>query len=225
MNNQASSRCSWVDSWSKHLGVKFLAAEIHDTTVQKKSPELEKSKKATVAHLLTTDLHKHPIIEGYHDLFAAIQVKGVQASPEWLYDIILRQQCLPQINTVVDAYNEISAKTGIVISAHDLDKVAGDVYIERTTGTELFWPLSKTEPETLPANEWAGKADNHILCRLNCKQSALSMVTTETKHLLVYVQGNPVTTQEYLFSALTEACGHIIAVNGGTYAVLAEKTL
>ncbi len=218
-----TSRHFWIDDWVANAGVKFMAAEIHGVQVRKKNLDLEKSKKETVARVIHVDTRSHPVLQGYRDIFAALNIGDAVASPEWLHQIIAQRGQLPQINTIVDAYNEVSLKSCVVVSAHDLAQVAGDVRIERTRGGEPFFPLGKKEVEALPAEEWAGKCDNHILCRLNCKQSALSMVTLQTTDLLVYVQGNRVTTAEYLKQTLIEVCEHIIVFNGGTYRLLPER--
>ena len=222
MPDSESIRHSWVDAWSIGLGVKFMAAEIHRVRVQKKSPELETVKRMIANELVETEHPSQSILQGYRDLYSTLRITDAVSSPEWLHKMIGVHGRLPQINTVVDAYNLISAKTSLVISAHDLKYVDGDVRIERTKGDEVFFPLGG-EKEILRADEWAGKADNHILCRLNCKQSDLSKVTLATSDLLIYVQGNPVTPAEYLRRVLVEVCQYIIHFNGGEYYLLPER--
>lgn len=223
MSTAVSTRQFWVDAWSANVGVKFIAAEVHGLKVSKKSRVLEEAKKQTLATVSAIDIACHPVLQGYRDLFSAIHVEAI-SSPEWLLRVIASHGHLPMINTVVDAYNDVSARTCTVVSAHDLKYVEGDVRIEQTKGTEVFFPLGSKEPETLPADEWAGKADNHILCRLNCKQSDLSKVTLQTTDVLVYVQGNRVTDRAYLENALVEVCESIVHFNGGHYWLLTERT-
>jgi DNA/RNA-binding domain of Phe-tRNA-synthetase-like protein len=129
---------------------------------------------------------------------------------------------LPAVNTVVDAYNIASLDTSTVVSAHDLDHVEGNARIVMTTGRESFHPLHAEAPVLLPAGQWAGVADDHVLCQLNCKQSELSKVTIDTRNLLVYVQGNGYTASGYVASALRTVCETIVRFNGGETGYLPE---
>jgi len=222
-NILSSDRRYWVDEKATKVGVKFQVAEIYGVTVKKKNPELEKDKKAIAELVRKTDYSRNPILLGYEKLYVTAGVKNAVASPTSLLQLVKEKGVLPTINTVVDAYNVKSLKTKLVVSAHDLDKLKGDVRIETTTGKEVFYPLGSTTGETLPVNEWAAVDDVHTLCRLNCKQSELSKVTQSTKNLLIYVQGSEATSDEYLHQSLVAICENVVKYNGGKYVVLKEK--
>jgi DNA/RNA-binding domain of Phe-tRNA-synthetase-like protein len=218
-----SQRHYWVDERASAIGVKFQVAEIYGVTVKKKDRALEQFKLRSAVYAAKTDMHTHPILQGYRDLYAAIGVKDAVASPELLLRLIAKNGKLPTINTVVDAYNEKSIETLAVVSAHDLSKITGDVRIVTTTGDEIFHPLGSAEVENLPREEWAGIDDAHVLCRLNCRQSELSKITLETTGLLVYVQGNKITDDSYLRRCLVEICECIVEFNGGEYSLLNKR--
>ncbi len=224
MNLTKAKRYYWIDEQVREIGVKFKVAEVHSVNVRTEDSALEESKKIAVQHLINTKIKNQPILQGYRDLFTTIGVEGVVASPEFLLRFIQKQGNIPQINTVVDAYNEVSAKKFIVASAHDLAKIDGDVRLVISTGNEVFYPVGRGGKSEKPdAGMWIGVDDSHVLCLLNCKQSELSKVSLRTSDLLIYVQGNEVTSEEYLQNSLVEICQHIIKFNGGKYYLLDIK--
>jgi DNA/RNA-binding domain of Phe-tRNA-synthetase-like protein len=206
---------SWVDNEAAALGVKFRVAEIRGVQPQKKAPDVERLKRDAVERARAAVLLENEVLAGYRLLFDRVGASSYQSSPETLLQMALGERArLPQINTVVDAYNAVSLDTLMVVSAHDLDRIEGDARIEMTRGSELFHPLNG-EPFLLPSGQWAGVADNHVLCQMNCKQSELSKVTTDTRNLLVYVQGNPNTSDEQVARTLRAVCETIVRFNGG----------
>jgi DNA/RNA-binding domain of Phe-tRNA-synthetase-like protein len=70
--------------------------------------------------------------------------------------------------------------------------------------------------ESLPAGEFTIRDDEHLLCRLNCKQSRLSSVSLSTGDLLLYAQGNPRLEGARLGAAMEDACNAIIRFSGGS---------
>ena len=222
-NKYSSGRAYWVDTLATEVGVKFQVAEIHGVKVKRKNSKLEKEKEVIAEVVERVDYVNDPILLGYKKLFETIGAKNILSSPDSLLQLVKGKGGLPTINTVVDAYNVKSLTTRLVVSAHDLDKLTGDIRIVTTTGREVFYPLGSTTGERLPIKEWAAVDDNHVLCRLNCKQSELSKVTLVTKNLLIYVQGNKTTSDEYLRQSLVDICEYIVKYNGGEYVALAKK--
>jgi DNA/RNA-binding domain of Phe-tRNA-synthetase-like protein len=212
-------RCSWVDSEAAAIGVKFRAAEIHGVQPAKKSPVLEKAKRAAVQYVHEHDVSGNEILLDYRRMFERVGSMADAASPQALLDFALKHHKLTDLNTLVDSYNMVSLQTFIVVSAHDLARVEGNPRIAMTRGTEVFHPL-RAEPFTLPAGQWAGVCDNHVLCQMNCKQSELSKITLDTRDVLIYVQGNARTTDEDLDLALHRVCEEIVRFNGGEVMIL-----
>lgn len=211
-----SKRCFWIQPEAEAIGVKFLVAEIHGVKVTRQLAELEEEKRRVAHKMKGLDPYNQPILLAYRRLLDSVGATSEVASPEFLLRLVIRNGRLPTINSVVDAYNTASLETLIVASAHDLEKVEGNPGISMMTGTEVFYPLGSSSPTVLPEGQWAGVADNHVLCQLNCKQSDLSKVTLETKNLLIYVQGNDYTTHDYLESALEQVCEALVRFNGGS---------
>lgn len=218
------SRFYWIDPAASAIGVKFQVAEIHNVRPTKESEKLEEIKRNVVSGIGQVDYSDNTILSGYRSLFDSVGALDAVASPELLLQFVKRSGRLPKVNTVVDAYNVVSLQTLVVVSAHDLDRTEGSPRIAITSGAELFYPLgSNGESISLPAGQWAGIVDNHVLCQMNCKQSELSKVTATTKNLLVYVQGNRAISEDALGAALRAVCESIVAFNGGVIVPLKSR--
>lgn len=212
MNTQVNY---WVEPKLYDIGVRVEFAVISGVTVAPTSPELEIWKRAIQKRLREADIDNDPVLIAYRRLLAAAGNAEAVASPEYLLRLIQKHGRLPQINTVVDAYNIVSAETRAVVSAHDLDKLTGTLRMILLDEPLTFEPLGRGAPERLPPGEFTIRDDVHPLCRLNCKQSALSSVTPETRNLLLYAQGNPALEGDALRAALDVACEAIIRFSGG----------
>lgn len=223
MSKQNVNRKYWIDPKVRELGVKFLVAEVYDLHVRRKDPQVEDFVSGTIKELTRAEFENSQIIESYLQLFRQIGVTDQVASPILLHRMIAENGRLPTINTVVDVYNALSAKFMIVASAHDLQKITGDVGLKLTVGDEEFLPLGSKTIQVLPPGEWAGVDNAHVLCRLNCKQSELSKVDLSTTQVLVYVQGNSKTSIEYMSQSIEEICSAIIRFNGGRSEILSER--
>ncbi|MEO8381243.1 MAG: phenylalanine--tRNA ligase beta subunit-related protein [Acidobacteriota bacterium] len=184
-------------------------------TVLRESKELEAAKAQAVTDVASIDYERHPVLLGYREILDNVGATTEIASPLLLLQFVREQGRLPRVNTVVDAYNMVSIKTLMVVSAHDSDRVEGNPRIAMTDGTEVFHPLGGGSSVTLPAGQWAGIADDHVLCHLNCKQSELSKVTRQTQNLLIYVQGNPRISDAAVDDALRRVTEAIVLFNGG----------
>lgn len=212
----------WVDQRLYEVGVRVEFAVIRDVTVHPKSAELEAWKRAIQRRLREVDIDQDPVLIAYRRLLAAVGNAQAVASPEYLLRLIQKHGRLPQINTVVDAYNIVSAETRAVVSAHDLDKLKGTLRMVRLDEPLNFEPLGSGDSESLPPGEFTIRDDAHPLCRLNCKQSRLSSVTPQTRNLLLYAQGNPQLEGVALRSALSAACESIIRFSGGQREAVSE---
>jgi DNA/RNA-binding domain of Phe-tRNA-synthetase-like protein len=205
----------WVDPRLHEVGVRVEFAVIRNLTVNQKSPELESWKRSIQRQLREADLDNDPILIAYRQLLKAVSNTPVVASPEYLLRLIQKHGRLPQINTVVDAYNIVSAETRAVVSAHDLDKLTGTLRMIQLDELIIFEPLGSGNTEQLPPGEFTIHDDEHPLCRLNCKQSRRSSVTAATRNVLLYAQGNPQLEGDELRAALDAACEAIMRFSGG----------
>lgn len=120
-------------------------AIIRDANIVNKNALLEKIKKETVAKLQALETSHSEILQGYRELYDKV---GIDAIPpaKTLINFIKKSGRLPNINTVVDCYNLVSAETLISIGAHDTSQIKGDVRFVITDGSETYAPLGQNEP-------------------------------------------------------------------------------
>jgi DNA/RNA-binding domain of Phe-tRNA-synthetase-like protein len=204
-----------IDPLTEAVGVRVEFAVIRGVTVARKHPDLERWRRPIQHELRLVDAASDPILIAYRTLLAAVGNPGALASPEYLLRLIQQHGKLPQINTLVDSYNVVSAQTRAVVSAHDLGRLSGRLRMSLLAEPASFSPLGSEGTEILPPGEFTIRDDRHPLCRLNCKQSRLSSVGADTRDVLLYAQGNPALQGEQLRSALDAACAAIIRFCGG----------
>src|SRR5436305_5890631 len=140
----------WVDPRVYEVGARVEFAVISGVTVSPKSAELEPWKRAIQKRLREAEIEDDPVLVAYRRLLAAVGNAEAVASPEYLLRLIRKHGRLPQINTVVDAYNVVSADTRAVVSAHDLDRLAGTLRMIRLDEPLDFEPLGPSGTERLP---------------------------------------------------------------------------
>lgn len=206
----------------KNLGIDVGMAVVSAASVSNKSNVLERHKKEAVEKLQTFDIAASQILHGYKELYQLAGVSGLVPPAEHLLSLIQRNGRLPNINTVVDCYNLVSAATCLSIGAHDLDYIEGDVAFRIMSGSERYVPLGESKPVKVSAGEYACMDDVKILCRLDVKQCNETKITKGTKAFAVYVQGNKYTEITYVQNGLRQVCNLIQEVCGGSYQIFEE---
>ncbi len=208
----SSIKCS-VDQDVSKLGIKVKFAEIIGVDIKKKHMGLEKLKDEIEKN---AELN-HEVVEGYEKVYKKLGLTNVKCSVYNLMDLVNKGGKLPTINTAVDSYNLISLKYSLVVGAHDREKLKGNVRVKILNGTEFYIPMGKDKREEVNTGEFGFVDDEKVLCRLDIKQGDQTKITENTKNIIVYVQGNENTSDEYLLKALEEICNLIIKFCGGEY--------
>ncbi len=206
----------------RSLGIDVGLAVISGAEISNKSRPLEKLKKDTI-ELIQQNQHfvGNPILQAYRDLYQLCGVTEEFNPPaSHLLGLIERNGRLPNINTVVDCYNLVSAQTQLSIGAHDTDHIKGNITFRLTDGHEKYTPLGEEAPIQVSPGEYACCDSEKILCRLDVKQCQETRITKETRQFMVYVQGNRATNRDYLEKALTQVCALIKEICGGSYEVI-----
>ena len=202
------------------LGIDVVMAVVSGANVSNKSGPLEKRKKAVIEELTSVDPTTDPILQAYRDLYPPTHHQEYTPPAAHLLGLIGRNGRLPNINTVVDCYNLVSARTRLSVGAHDTAHIEGDLTFRLTDGSELYTPLGETTPVAVEPGEYACLDDHKILCRLDLKQCQQTRITKDTRQFALYVQGNAATDRPYLEAALGEVCDLITEICGGTYEVV-----
>lgn len=208
MTDSRDIRISVTPEASK-LGIKVVAAVFANARISNKSALLEDKKQEVikkVKHLDLADEEGNQILSAYKELYQRCRVKGFIPPAEYLLGLIQRSGRLPNINTVVDSYNLVSAETFLSIGAHDCDKIKGNLIFQITDGTELYVPLGENSPVKVNSGEYACVDEEKIVCRMDVRQCEQTKITKQTKSFIVYIQGNKATGTNYLHKALATVC-------------------
>jgi DNA/RNA-binding domain of Phe-tRNA-synthetase-like protein len=202
----------------KQLGINACTAVIRDANISNKSARLENIKKEIIEKIKIFDISNNKILRGYTELYDKV---GIKATPpaEQLIALIKKNGRLPNINTVVDCYNLVSADSFLSVGAHDTAHIKGNLTFKITDGWEKYTPLGENKPVKISAGEYACMDDEKILCRMDIKQCDETKITKKTKEFIIYVQGNKYVEIDYLKRTLKKACGLIKEVCGGSYEI------
>jgi DNA/RNA-binding domain of Phe-tRNA-synthetase-like protein len=172
-------------------------------------------------------VRSNPEVVAFRELLrrAGADPRKLQPSLERLLTFVLKRGALPAINSLVDAYNLVSVRSGCSLGAHDLDRIAPPVSLRLLTGHESFTPLGRDAPEPVVPGEYGYvDATDRVLCRLDVLQAEFSKVTNETVNALLIVEG----TAEHLPDVLRRAFNEVIELVtrhcGGTAEVVALPT-
>jgi DNA/RNA-binding domain of Phe-tRNA-synthetase-like protein len=199
------------------LGICVAMARLRGATVSNRSNPLEKRKKEALDAIRALDVEAHPVLAGYRALHRRVGAEGVIPPAQHLVGLARANGRLPNINTVVDCYNLVSALTGFSIGAHDTAHVLGDVAFRITGGGERYRPLGEPGPAPVKAGQYACMDDEKILCLMDVKQCEETRITKQTKELVVYVQGNDRTTPHDVQDGLRRLGALVTEICGGTY--------
>ena len=157
---------------------------------------------------LETDVKQIENIKGYYELHNCFgkKSKKIRPAPEIIIKMIKTKRSIPRINPIVDIYNIISAKYALALGAHDMDHIQGNVLLKFTDGGEVFVPIGSNEVDMVYPGEYAyfDDSNNKILCRLEAKQCNYSRITKDTNRILFIIQGNRLTSKDYLLLAKEE---------------------
>lgn len=201
-------------------GINVVMASFTGTNIVNKNGALERLKREKIQKIAISNVANNQILKEYVRLQQEAGIADPKPPAQWLIEIIQANQRLPNINTVVDSYNLVSAETGLAIGAHDLSRIVGSIRFAIVSGNEKYTPLGSTFTEKVNQGEYACMDEEKILCRLDKKQCAETKITKDTKEFTVYVQGNRFVSLKSLQDALEEVGQNITAFCGGSYEVV-----
>jgi DNA/RNA-binding domain of Phe-tRNA-synthetase-like protein len=152
---------------------------------------------------------------------AGVNPRKEQSSVERLLLLALKRGELPAINSLVDAYNLVSLRTGCSLGAHDLDTIVLPVSLRLLTGRESFTPLGESAPAAVVPGEYGYvDAANRLLCRLDVRQADFSKVTEKTRNVLLIVEGTAEHDPEMLHRAVEDVIELTTRYCGGTVEII-----
>ena len=207
-----------VEQPVKDFGLKVFSAVISNARVKKKHEGLEKLKELAVKEWRLSNQIEETIGD-YERVHKELSVQA-KNSVRNLIELVQNSGQLPQINTAVDCYNIVSLKHGLVVGAHDIEKLSGNIRFAIAQGNETYVPLGGNQDIGIARGEFAVLDDRQVICRLDEKQCEPTKIDSSTKNIVLYVQGNRKTSEEELRQSLKEICELIVKHCGGSYRLL-----
>jgi DNA/RNA-binding domain of Phe-tRNA-synthetase-like protein len=211
------------------LGLRAGAVVLRDVGVETQNAELSAEIVSEVAALRarlsdSREVWSLPEVVGFQEVLRKVGVnpRREQPSVARLLSFALQRGTLPAINTLVDAYNLVSARTLCSLGAHDLDLIALPVALRLLSGAESFTPLGSDRAVVVAAGAFGYvDAAGRVLCRLDVRQADFSKVTPATRNALLIVEGTTAHAPQSLRRALDEAVALVTRYCGGTAEVVA----
>ena len=148
---------------------------------------------AEAAALVETPLAEIPEIKPWRAAYKAMGVKktSYRSSAERLLKQIQQGRGLPRVNSLVDAYNAVSAKHRLPVGADDLDRIEGSLAFRTAREGDDFYALGAEPAANDPPKpgEVVYADGSKILCRRwNWYQDARSATSLETRRAALTVQ-------------------------------------
>ena len=179
----------------------------HNIEVKRKSPKVKKwvndLTEKTIKKYSEENWEKKEVFKKYWDLHNKYsKEKAITPSSQVLVEAIKEKGKIPNINTLVDVYNAVSALTGVSIGVHDISKIEGDVKFGILKKNQLLKTIRKKDKLFAKKGEYAYTDEEGVICRLDTKQSDRTKVTNKTTDVLVIMQGHEALPKEDLEKAM-----------------------
>jgi len=206
---------------ARYAGIDALMCRVANVLVHKKNLELDRFKEEAIEEVkgkYTLDSLKDvSAFRAYRDFFWRVGIDPTKNRPaaEALIRRILRDNPLPNINTLVDAYNLASIKTEIALAAFDTQELQGDLIMRFARRGEKFLGIGMEKPMDLEGGEVVISDDEKLVAIYPHRDADQSKVTENTKSILLLVCGVPGITVDVLARAATVAIEYITRFCGG----------
>ncbi len=196
--------------------------QIKDVKIHKIDGELEKVKlevikKVRKEHNINLVKNQKTFRE-YRDFFWKIGIDPTKIRPasEALIRRILAGKTIPRINTLVDAYNLASIKSGVALATFDTDKLDSDILMRFAQEGEQFYGIGMEKPLILKGGEIVISDNEKLIAVYPYRDAENTKVTEKTKNITIIVCGVPGISKEILSEALRIVFEYVTTFCGGT---------
>jgi len=195
--------------------LKVLVHTIDNVKVEKYNAELENFKMQVYQRVRENytleSLKDVPAFRAYRDFFWKIGVDPTKTRPaaEALIRRILGGKPIPQINTLVDAYNLASIDTEIALAVFDMAKLRGNLEMRFATSDESFLGIGMEKPMALNGGEVVVSDEERLIAVYPYRDADHSKITENSKHALLLVCGVPGLDEQILAVAGKVALNYI----------------
>lgn len=202
--------------------LQVLTPQIVGVDIAHKSPELEEFK-ATVIDAIRSDhdldtLKDESLVRTYRDFFWELDIDPTKTRPasEALVRRVLQEKPVPTINTLVDAYNLASIRSGVPIAAFDARSIDGELVMRFADEGEEFLGIGMDEPMALDGSELVITDTEKLVAIYPYRDADVTKITTETEDVLLMVCGAPDVDESVLEEAQSRVLEYVTRFCGGT---------
>ena len=202
-----------------HLAI--CIGQINGITAKKEDEQLRQLKKLLYEEVKSKcsveALKNDSTVRAYRDFYWKIGIDPTKIRPagEALVRRVLHGDILPNISTVVDAYNMASLKAIVPISGFNCDSIAPPFQVRFARNGEIFTGIGMKAPISLTEKILVLADRKQVLCIYPYRDSDKTKITMETKNATVVGYGAPGISQNQLREAVTAALSLIKQSSGG----------
>lgn len=216
--------------WSREVSVRFpelaiCLGLINGVSIQRENEPLRELKKRVYEEVRSKysieTLKDEGTVRAYRDFYWKLNIDPTKTRPagEALLRRVLHGDELPNVSTVVDAYNLASMKTTIPISGFDCGHLAPPLHVRFARDRELFTGIGMKTPTQLTSNILVLADETRVLCVYPYRDCEYTKITMETQNVAIVAYSSPGMTQKQLREAVQTALSFIKTVSGGEFAI------
>jgi len=155
-------------------------------------------------------------VRAYRDFYWKLGIDPTKTRPsgEALLSRVLNGNELPNISTVVDAYNLASMQTIVPISGFDRDQLNPPFHV-RFAKNEAFTGIGMDKPMLLTEKMLVLTDEKQVLCVYPYRDSDCTKITLQTQNAVITGYGAPGIGQPQLKEAVERTLEYIKLVSGG----------
>jgi DNA/RNA-binding domain of Phe-tRNA-synthetase-like protein len=177
--------------------LKVIDTQINGVKVRNTDPSLEKAK-AEVANEVRSKytlegLKDQLLMRKYRNFFWKVDVDPTKTRPasEALIRRVLSGRPVPTINTLVDAYNIASIRSGVPIAAFDTNQLKGTTRMRFARAGEKFLGIGMEKETELRGVEVILEDDRGLSAIYPYRDAERTKVTTSTNNATLLICGVP----------------------------------
>lgn len=212
----------WSTEVSKKLPeLAICIGTINNVHVEKENQQIQRLKKSVYAEVREKynieTLKDDPTVRAYRDFYWKLGIDPTKTRPsgEALLRRVLHRDELPQISTVVDAYNLVSTKTIIPISGFDKDCLNQPFCVRFAENNEAFTGIGMSKPMSLTDKMLVLADQKRILCIYPYRDFDHTKITENTRNVLITGYGAVGIGEQQLTEAVKTTLEYIKLVSDG----------
>lgn len=210
------------------LGLKIIAITIDNIDIFKNNKKFIEFKKNAYEALKKKyqnfDIETDLILKGIHNIHKKIGIKRHKNTPinEQILKKFLKNEKFNTENKLMHLYYIVILDSRLPIFIYDKDKIGNNIILKLAENGEKY--ISKTgEEKKLIKGEYIYKSENEIIQKLETEQNPKTLITKNTKNILIIIEGSEATSFEYLMEVASEIIDLINTYCLGTAKIIYNK--